>query len=136
MKLSQYQQLEQRSRSRHATAGERAEAAKQLATARVTGTVFRAVFFGSGCESVAEAVSLLVAQTHHSSKSIKTRIANAAVTVAGGETAYTDREVAEAIGQSAIGTGSCTSYRIVEQDIDAVGADISEPSGEGWRQVR
>lgn len=135
MKLAQYQAIERRARSRHSTATERADAERQLATASVTGTVYRPVYFGSGRESLEDAICSLMAQTGHSRKAIKTRIKNATVRLPSGYDAYTDRTVAQAIGQSAIGTGSCQTYRIVEQDIDATGPDISEASGDGWRAI-
>jgi|GEM_PF-3773185 hypothetical protein len=138
MKISELQDLQKIARNRTGdyTRAERAEAEKKIAEAKITGTVFVPVFFGSGPAKGDAEEEVRIARGLKSTRQARAAIKAATVTVDGGVTAYTELDIAEAIGRDHVGMGSCTDYAVCEADPEAAhDCDISTSSGRGWWHV-
>lgn len=138
MKISEFQDLQKivRNRTGDYTRGERAEAEKKIAAAKITGTVFVPVTFGSGGRKGDAAEEIRIVRGLKSTKAAEAAIKAATVKIDGGVTAYTERDIAEAIGRDHVGMGSCTDYAVCEADPEAAhDCDISTFSGRGWWRV-
>lgn len=138
MKIAELQDLQKivRNRTGDYTRAERAEAEKKIAAAKITGTVFVPVTFGSGASKGEAADEIRIARGLKSTRQALAALAAATVTVDGGVTAYTERDIAEAIGRDRVGMGSCTNFAVCEADPEAAhDCDISTSSGRGWRRA-
>jgi hypothetical protein len=135
MKLSEYQSIAEKANSRTASRSDCAAASSQLATAQVTGTVYRPVYFGSG-SAKGEFVDLVSSSFGVRKSEAKRLIKESTVECDGGVIAYSDPRIAHCEGQDHVGMGSCTAYRVVEADPEhAWAADISDTKGLGWRMI-
>jgi hypothetical protein len=138
MKIAELQDLQKivSNRTGDYTRAERDAAEKKIATAKITGTVFVPVHFGSGRAKGEAVESIRRSRGLRSNKQAAAAIKAATVVVDGGVTAYTERDIAEAIARDHVGMGSCTDYAVCEADPEAAhDCDISESSGRGWRRL-
>jgi hypothetical protein len=138
MKIAELQNLQRivNDRAGDYTRAEREEAEKKIAAAEITGTVFVPVYFGSGGRKGEAADEIRIVRGLKSTRQAEAAIKAATVTVDGGVTAYTERDIAEAIGRDHVGMGSCTDFAVCEADPEAAqDCDISTISGRGWRRV-
>lgn len=138
MKIAELQDLQKivSNRTGDYTRAERDAAEKKIAAAKITGTVFVPVTFGSGPRKGEAADEIRRSRGLKSTRQAVAAIRAATVVVDGGVTAYTDRDIAEAIGRDHVGMGSCTDFAVCEADPEAAhDCDISESSGRGWRRI-